>query len=128
MIMVCCRSCGWVHMGVTTAYARDEFNRFTAYYDTLTKLPNRRLLMDRLSTAIAAQPRNGAVSAVLFINLDHFKTLNDTLGFDSGDNLLTQVSSRLVSCVPKGDTVARAGGDEFVIILEALNNNSTVGI
>ena len=96
-----------------------------AYYDTLTKLPNRRLLMDRLSTAIAAQPRNGAVSAVLFINLDHFKTLNDTLGFDSGDNLLTQVSSRLVSCVPKGDTVARAGGDEFVIILEALNNNST---
>ena len=86
----------------------------------MTSLPNRRLLVDRLQHALAASSRNKHHGALFFIDLDHFKDLNDTLGHDKGDLLLQQVAYRLVSCVREGDTVARFGGDEFVVMLEDL--------
>ncbi|MFZ3161062.1 MAG: EAL domain-containing protein [Rhodoferax sp.] len=91
-----------------------------AFSDPLTGLPNRRLLMDRLHQALAASARLGLCGAVLLIDLDDFKTLNDTLGHDKGDLLLQQVAQRLTTCVRAGDTVARLGGDEFVVMLEGL--------
>jgi diguanylate cyclase (GGDEF)-like protein/PAS domain S-box-containing protein len=102
--------------------AEDEIARL-AFYDPLTLLPNRRLLIDRLRQALASSARNGSNGALMFIDLDHFKTLNDTLGHDKGDLLLQQVAQRLVSCVREGDTVARLGGDEFVVMLEGLSKN-----
>ncbi|MES2535903.1 MAG: EAL domain-containing protein [Pseudomonadota bacterium] len=94
-----------------------------AFYDPLTRLPNRVLLMDRLQHAMATSARNRCEGALLFIDLDDFKTLNDTLGHDVGDQLLQQAAIRLVSSVRESDTVARLGGDEFVVILESLNEN-----
>ena len=91
-----------------------------AFYDPLTGLPNRRLLTDRLQLAMAFSVRTGRFGALLFIDLDHFKTLNDTLGHDMGDLLLQQVAQRLKDCVRKVDTVARLGGDEFVVMLQDL--------
>ncbi|MDR7308805.1 EAL domain-containing protein [Rhodoferax saidenbachensis] len=88
-----------------------------AFYDPLTGLPNRRLLTDRLQQAITACTRNGRRGALLFMDLDHFKTLNDTLGHDVGDLLLQQVAQRVKACVREADTVARLGGDEFVVML-----------
>ena len=96
-----------------------------AFYDALTNLPNRRLLMDRLHQALAISDRDAHYGAVLFMDLDHFKTLNDTKGHDIGDLLLIEVSKRLESCLREGDTVARLGGDEFVVVLEALSMNSS---
>ncbi len=95
-----------------------------AFYDALTQLPNRRLLMDRLEQAIAASARSGRHGALLFLDLDHFKVLNDTLGHDLGDMLLRQVAERLKSCLRAEDTVARLGGDEFVVMLEELSSKS----
>ncbi len=95
-----------------------------AYYDPLTLLPNRRLFQDRLGKAIAISNRSRKYGALLFIDLDNFKALNDTLGHDMGDLLLTQVGMRLAGCIREGDTVARQGGDEFVVILEALSINA----
>jgi diguanylate cyclase (GGDEF)-like protein/PAS domain S-box-containing protein len=95
-----------------------------AFYDPLTHLPNRRLLMDRLKQALASSARSERKGALLFIDLDKFKTLNDTLGHDIGDLLLQQVAQRLESCVREGDTVARLGGDEFVVMLEDLSENN----
>jgi diguanylate cyclase (GGDEF)-like protein len=92
-----------------------------AFFDTLTKLPNRRLLNDRLQQAIHASQRNGKHGALLFLDLDHFKTLNDTAGHIVGDMLLQQVAQRLKSCVREEDTVARLGGDEFVVMLQSLS-------
>ena len=114
--------------------AEDEI-RHLAFYDPLTGLPNRRLLIDRLEQALATRLRHRHEGALLFIDLDNFKTLNDTRGHDKGDMLLQQVAQRLVTCVRKGDTVARLGGDEFVVILEdlsetadeAINQTKTVG-
>jgi diguanylate cyclase (GGDEF)-like protein/PAS domain S-box-containing protein len=103
--------------------AADEIQNL-AYYDPLTRLPNRRLLMDRLNQALASSTRNGRQGALLFIDLDNFKNLNDTLGHNIGDLLLQQVASRLASCVRVGDTVARLGGDEFVVMLEDLNGQA----
>jgi diguanylate cyclase (GGDEF)-like protein/PAS domain S-box-containing protein len=94
-----------------------------AFFDLLTDLPNRRLLLDRLRQAMAASARSEKCGALLFIDLDNFKTLNDTLGHDIGDLLLQQVARRLVTCVREGDTVARLGGDEFVVMLEDLSGN-----
>ena len=93
-----------------------------AFYDPLTQLPNRRLLLDRLQQALASRKRSDAYGAILFIDLDNFKTLNDTLGHHIGDLLLQQVAQRLRNCVREGDTVARLGGDEFVVMLEELGN------
>ena len=93
-----------------------------AFYDTLTSLPNRRLLTDRMQQAIAAGARSGRCGALMFLDLDHFKTLNDTLGHDMGDLLLLQVAQRLKACVRAEDTVARLGGDEFVVMLQGLSS------
>ncbi len=95
-----------------------------AFFDPLTLLPNRRLLQDRLRQALVSSQRSGKEGALLFIDLDNFKTLNDTLGHDIGDLLLQQVAQRLVASVRVGDTVARIGGDEFVVMLEDLNGNA----
>lgn len=92
-----------------------------AFYDPLTNLPNRRLLIDRLEQTLASCKRNAHEGALLFIDLDNFKTVNDTLGHDMGDILLQQVASRLTPCLRMGDTVARLGGDEFVVILKDLS-------
>ena len=94
-----------------------------AYYDHLTGLPNRRLLLERLRHTLAACARAGLSGALLFIDLDNFKSLNDSLGHDVGDLLLQQVAIRLTSCVREDDTVARLGGDEFVVMLDDLHNN-----
>jgi len=102
--------------------AAAEIHRL-AYYDPLTQLPNRRLFQEQLAKALAVSGRSGKYGALLFIDLDNFKSLNDTLGHDMGDMLLTQVAKRLVSCVREGDTVARQGGDEFVVMLEQLSLN-----
>lgn len=91
-----------------------------AYFDALTKLPNRRLLMDRLGHALASSQRSRAFGALLILDLDHFKTLNDTQGHDVGDRLLIEVALRLSACVRQEDTVCRLGGDEFVVVLEGL--------
>ncbi|MDO8811805.1 MAG: EAL domain-containing protein [Gallionella sp.] len=89
-----------------------------AFYDPLTKLPNRRLLLDRLQQALASSARSGEYGAIMFLDLDNFKTINDTRGHDYGDLLLIETARRLQSCVREGDTVARLGGDEFVVMLE----------
>lgn len=91
--------------------------RQLAYYDTLTNLPNRRLMLDRFGHALTQARRFKRSLAVMFLDLDHFKQINDTLGHDAGDELLKQVAKRLLACVRAGDTVARPGGDEFVILL-----------
>jgi diguanylate cyclase (GGDEF)-like protein len=101
----------------------EEQIAFLAYHDALTQLPNRRLLLDRLQQALASSVRGGHCGALLFIDLDKFKTLNDTLGHDKGDMLLQQVALRLATCVREGDTVARLGGDEFVVMLEDLRDD-----
>lgn len=95
-----------------------------AFFDSLTHLPNRTLLMDRLKQAMIVGARNASCGAVLFLDIDHFKTLNDTLGHDVGDQLLQQVALRLTGSVREGDTVARLGGDEFVVVLEGLDESA----
>jgi diguanylate cyclase (GGDEF)-like protein/PAS domain S-box-containing protein len=102
--------------------AKEKINEL-AYFDQLTGLPNRTLLMDRLKQAMAASTRNNWYGALLFVDLDKFKTINDTLGHEAGDLLLRQVSGRLTRLVREGDTVARLGGDEFVAILQGLNRD-----
>jgi len=97
-----------------------------ALYDALTGLPNRRLLMDRLSLAIAHAHRNRSTMAVLFLDLNKFKQVNDSLGHDAGDMLLNQVAARLIATVRQEDTVARLGGDEFVIALWELTQADDV--
>ena len=99
------------HTNLTARKSTEDEIINLAFYDHLTGLPNRRLLLDRLEQALAAASRHGHQSALLFIDLDNFKTLNDTLGHDIGDLLLQQVAQRLTSCVRKIDTVARIGGD-----------------
>jgi diguanylate cyclase (GGDEF)-like protein/PAS domain S-box-containing protein len=94
-----------------------------AFYDALTGLPNRRLLIDRLQQTLLSSARHGHVSAVLFIDLDNFKDLNDSMGHDVGDLLLVQVAQRLLGSVRDTDTVARLGGDEFVVLVEELGDD-----
>lgn len=103
--------------------AADEINSL-AFYDPLTNLPNRRLLVDRLNQALVSSARNGRDGALLFLDLDHFKTINDSLGHDVGDLLLQQVAERLTACVREGDTVARLGGDEYVVMLVDLSEHA----
>ncbi len=95
-----------------------------AFYDPLTNLPNRRLLLDRLQQAFASSARTGKYGALIFMDLDHFKTLNDTQGHDVGDLLLAEVARRTSERVRQDDTVARLGGDEFVVVLEALSKDA----
>jgi len=95
-----------------------------AFYDPLTGLANRRLLQDHLKQARAHSTRKNDFFALLFIDLDHFKTLNDTLGHNYGDHLLQQVAQRLTETVREGDTVSRTGGDEFIVLLEELGDTA----
>ena len=106
----------------TNKKAADEITNL-AFYDPLTQLPNRRLLHDRLFQALSSSDRSGQAGALLFIDLDNFKIINDTLGHAWGDIMLQKVAERLKLCVREGDTVARLGGDEFVLILENLSRH-----
>ena len=101
--------------------AEAEIRRL-AFYDELTGLPNRRLLLDRLERAVAACVRSGRHGALLFLDLDNFKGVNDTMGHDWGDRLLVQVGERVCGCVRASDTVARLGGDEFVVVIQELES------
>jgi len=109
---------------ITERKAAEEQIQRLAFFDPLTSLPNRRLLIDRLDQAMAACTRHQRLGALLFIDLDNFKTINDTHGHDKGDHLLQQVAARLSACVRDGDTVARLGGDEFVVMLEDLSSST----
>jgi diguanylate cyclase (GGDEF)-like protein/PAS domain S-box-containing protein len=102
--------------------AEDEI-RHLAYFDPLTRLPNRRLLMDRLGQALIASKRSREFGALMILDLDHFKSLNDTQGHDIGDRLLIEVAQRLTASVRQEDTVSRLGGDEYVVMLEGLGRS-----
>ncbi|HET7776114.1 MAG TPA: EAL domain-containing protein, partial [Azospira sp.] len=95
-----------------------------AFFDPLTGLPNRRLLLDRMRQAMVASQRSRQFGALAFLDLDHFKVLNDTKGHDIGDELLKQAATRLSACVREGDTVARLGGDEFIVLLQDLGSEA----
>jgi diguanylate cyclase (GGDEF)-like protein/PAS domain S-box-containing protein len=109
---------------ISATKAAAEEIRSLAFYDPLTHLPNRRLLLDRLQQSESVSIRNGHYNALLFVDLDSFKTVNDTLGHHIGDLLLIEVARRLVGCIRKSDTVGRLGGDEFVVILEDLGRSA----
>ena len=117
----------WTGFVVDATARREDERRIyhLAYYDPLTNLPNRRLFMERLRAALEGRPRRQRFGAVAFIDLDNFKTLNDTRGHAAGDVLLETIAERLLSCVPDEATVARLGGDEFVILLEAIGWDRT---
>lgn len=106
---------------ITESKAAADEIKHLAFYDTLTHLPNRRSLLDQLHHALIASEVSGKIGAVLYIDLDDFKTLNDTLGHNIGDMLLQKVAVRLQSCIRDSDTVARLGGDEFVVVLTDLS-------
>jgi len=106
---------------ISTAKAAENEIRNLAFYDPLTGLPNRRLLLERLRQGLAAGPRSGRLKALLLVDLDNFKTLNDTLGHQAGDLLLQEIARRVAVCVHENDTVCRSGGDEFIVILEELS-------
>jgi diguanylate cyclase (GGDEF)-like protein/PAS domain S-box-containing protein len=106
---------------ITSRKAAENEIKNLAFYDALTQVPNRRMLIDRLSLAMAASKRTGRYGAVMFLDLDNFKPLNDQYGHAVGDLLLVEVARRLISCVREVDTVARFGGDEFVVMLSELD-------
>ena len=108
---------------ITERKKTDERIKELAFFDQLTGLPNRLLLQDRLKQAMVASSRSGIFCALLFMDMDNFKNLKDTLGHDKGDALLMQIGKRLTLCVREGDTVARLGGDEFVVVLAGLNTD-----
>jgi diguanylate cyclase (GGDEF)-like protein/PAS domain S-box-containing protein len=113
---------GWFY-DITERKAAEEQIRNLAFYDTLTQLPNRRLLDDRLAQAMAASKRSGHYGALLFLDLDNFKSLNDTHGHGAGDLLLIEAARRIGCCVRQTDTVSRFGGDEFVVVLSELDKD-----
>jgi diguanylate cyclase (GGDEF)-like protein/PAS domain S-box-containing protein len=111
-----------VFFDITERKRHEDQIRYQAYHDTLTCLPNRRLFHDRLAMALLQARREGEVLAVMFLDLDHFKDVNDTLGHDVGDQLLQDVAARLQKCIRQGDTLSRFGGDEFVLILPKIKS------
>ena len=115
----------WVAVGrdITARKSADEKIEYLAFYDPMTQLPNRQLLTKRLETLLTSKNEHKKIGALMFIDLDNFKVLNDTLGHSRGDMMLQQVATRLQSCVRRSDTVARLGGDEFVVMLEALSDD-----
>jgi diguanylate cyclase (GGDEF)-like protein/PAS domain S-box-containing protein len=123
---------GVVHTTVVDISDRkraEEQIEFHAYHDVLTHLPNRKLFTDRLRHGLTRAKRNNRAVAVMFIDIDHFKTINDTLGHTAGDELLLEMARRLRECVRDDDTVARLGGDEFTIILSELRHpEDAVGV
>jgi diguanylate cyclase (GGDEF)-like protein/PAS domain S-box-containing protein len=111
-----------VHMDITERKQMEEQIRNLAYIDPLTNLPNRRLLLDRLAQALSRAKRYQLSLAIMFLDLDNFKQINDTLGHNIGDDLLKEVAVRLNKCVRSGDTVSRSGGDEFIIVLSEITH------
>ena len=118
----------WNSRDITDRKVIQQRIQHLAYHDNLTGLPNRGLLQDRLARCIARAERSGRKVAVLFIDLDNFKNINDTLGHDMGDELLRQVSRRLTECVRLEDTIARQGGDEFIVLLDQLENGRNASV
>ena len=110
---------------ITQRKQADEQIRNLAYFDSLTGLPNRRLLLDRLAHALASSKRSQAYGALMILDLDNFKALNDTQGHDVGDRLLVEVARRLLASVREEDTVSRLGGDEYVVIVEGLGQHES---
>lgn len=113
----------WAFSDITERKRAEDEIRHLAYFDPLTHLPNRRLLMDRLGHALIASKRSREFGALMILDLDHFKRLNDTQGHDIGDRLLLAVAQRLTACVRQEDTVSRLGGDEYVVMLEGLGQS-----
>ncbi|MDD2369696.1 MAG: EAL domain-containing protein, partial [Sulfuricurvum sp.] len=109
---------------ITERVNAEEKIKHQAYFDALTDIPNRVLLKDRIEQSLAHYRRHGSLIAIMFLDLDHFKSVNDSLGHHIGDLLLIETASRLTSICREGDTVARLGGDEFVILLNELGNDS----
>jgi diguanylate cyclase (GGDEF)-like protein/PAS domain S-box-containing protein len=109
---------------ITLSKAASDQIKNLAFYDPLTHLPNRRMLLERLAQALPAAGTGGHHGALMIIDLDNFKTINDTLGHSTGDLLLQQVAARLHACLRQGDTVARLGGDEFVVLVEGLSGQA----
>jgi len=105
----------------------EETIHYQAYHDLLTGLPNRVLFKDRLNLAIAQARRSSEMFAVMCLDMDHFKVVNDTLGHVVGDELLLAVTARLHGCLREGDTLARMGGDEFCLLLPQISGIEVVG-
>lgn len=116
----------WYFRDVTERKRAEEQVKFLAYYDALTGLPNRTLLMDRLESALAGARRRQEAVALMFIDLDQFKIINDSLGHATGDQLLKEIGLRVKTCVREQDTVARVGGDEFVVVLNGIKDPSEI--
>ena len=112
-----------VNHDITFHKLAEEQIRNLSFYDALTQLPNRRMLSERFELAMAASKRSGLYAAAMFLDLNNFKPLNDLYGHKMGDLLLVEVAKRLKSCMREIDTVARFGGDEFVIILSELDKD-----
>lgn len=112
-----------VQLDITARKQSEQEVQNMAFYDPLTQLPNRRLLMNRLAIAIALSQRSDKYGAVMFMDLDNFKPLNDNYGHSIGDLLLIEVANRIVGCLRETDVVARFGGDEFVVLLSELNSD-----
>jgi len=110
-----------VQHDISSLKQNEEEIRMMAFYDPLTNLPNRRLLIDRLGQALSASKRSTQYGALMFIDLDNFKPLNDAYGHGVGDLLLVEAANRLTDCVRGMDTLARYGGDEFVVVLGELD-------
>lgn len=115
-----------IYSDITERKKEEERIQFLASHDVLTSLPNRFLLTDRISQALAYAERNQAKVGVLFIDLDHFKNINDSLGHDVGDLLLKQVAERMAHCLRRSDTIARLGGDEFIAVLPDVASENEV--
>ncbi len=113
---------------ITERKQAEQQIEYQAYHDALTGLANRRLFQEHLSLALALAGRRNNLVAVLFLDLDHFKVINDTLGHTTGDALLQVVASRVKDCVREGDTVARVGGDEFTIVLQDINKKEDAAV
>lgn len=113
---------------ITDRKQAESFMRFQAYHDLLTGLPNRSLFRDRLSLAISHAKRNGSKVAVMFLDVDRFKVVNDTLGHSIGDLLIQAVARRISSCLREGDTLSRFGGDEFTLLMPNVNSQNDAAI
>jgi diguanylate cyclase (GGDEF)-like protein/PAS domain S-box-containing protein len=118
----------WYFRDITDRRAAEERIQFLAYHDALTELPHRALLQDRLGNALAGARRRHERVALLFLDLDRFKGINDSLGHASGDTVLKDVAQRLKDCARENDTVARVGGDEFLILLSSVKDAADVAI